>query len=256
MSEHKSLVLSDWTVVEDNCSMRYIRHTDPNDIRNRVAFIEKTPRIRVGAYRDSPFIDSINWMYGDKSYYGDPASQVWCDDQLFILGWEVYDDSAVITRTQRAYFWLLEIAGYARVEIDPDVITSIQRDRLPTWQALADALAEAVSYEDGKVYIIRTWSGAIRHNVLCQIKDGKPVFWFAGRKNAWLVRIDLEGTKDFGDSNDTRVFMCRELLWMGRRHQTHFHPDFDFAHGEEYRQTVAGIVRTHAELTAFLNQAK
>lgn len=37
--------LSAW-VMQDHCSLRYVLGTDKAEIGNRVAFIEKTPRVR------------------------------------------------------------------------------------------------------------------------------------------------------------------------------------------------------------------
>mgnify|MGYP003656018820 CR=1 FL=1 len=90
--------LSDWIVVEDYCALRIIKNSDPEKIENRVAFIEKTPRIRVGEFtnRDEDF---KNWEQGDKGsggsgdhealgQYGfDPDSRAWCDEELIKLGY-------------------------------------------------------------------------------------------------------------------------------------------------------------------------
>jgi hypothetical protein len=40
--------LSDWIVVDEYCATRVIEGTDPDVVANRVAFIEKTPRVCVG----------------------------------------------------------------------------------------------------------------------------------------------------------------------------------------------------------------
>jgi len=257
MSEHKSFVLSDWTVVEDNCSMRYIRHTDPNDIRNRVAFIEKTPRIRVGAYRDSPFIDSINWMYGDKSYYGDPASQVWCDDQLHLLGWPVYGEMDILHRLKWCYEWFTLASHRAVIRFsDDDVIRGVRRACLPSWAALAGAFAMTTRYEEGNIFILRTWSGAIQHKFLCQIKNHEPVFWIAGRNHAWFIRLDSDGIKDVSMDAETREYLCREMLLMRYQNQTYVHPELDTTRVDEYRAVVSGIAKTGTDLDAFLQQAK
>lgn len=67
--------------------MRYLAGTDPLQVRNRVAFIEKTPRIRVGPYT-SESEDSKNWFPGYKGDNGwDAVSQGWCDQHLLTLGY-------------------------------------------------------------------------------------------------------------------------------------------------------------------------
>ena len=87
----------------DGCSMRIIQGTDPDDIRNRVAVIEKTPRVRIrpaylresrgtyeggGEYLDHKWAEHLDWCYGDK---GDDCnnkeSKAWCDAMLKLLGY-------------------------------------------------------------------------------------------------------------------------------------------------------------------------
>lgn len=56
--------VSEW-IDEDHCSMRIIAGADPTNIANRVAFIEKTLRVRI-----LPFTnwreDCYNWIEGPK----------------------------------------------------------------------------------------------------------------------------------------------------------------------------------------------
>lgn len=95
--------LSNWMPDPDysHCSMRIIEGTDARDIRNRVAFIEKTPRIRVTPYDTGvpEFEDWKKWHSGFKGDDGwDEVSRGWCDQQLLSLGYVVpdprpYDDS-------------------------------------------------------------------------------------------------------------------------------------------------------------------
>ena len=42
--------LSDWIVIDGYCATRVLKGTDPNEVNNRVAFIEKTPRVKIGNY--------------------------------------------------------------------------------------------------------------------------------------------------------------------------------------------------------------
>lgn len=73
-----------------HCWMRCLEGADPNDIASRVAYIEKTPRVRTKPHTQEN--DHLNWTQGPKgsSAYGvDPASRRWCDDRLRELGYEL-----------------------------------------------------------------------------------------------------------------------------------------------------------------------
>lgn len=91
--------VSPWTPVPDAdyCAMRYLEGTDPNEVSNRVAFIEKTPRVRIQPFTSVD--DWKNWHGGWKGDEGhDPVAQGWCDTHLLAMGYVVpeplpYDDS-------------------------------------------------------------------------------------------------------------------------------------------------------------------
>ena len=91
--------VSPWTAVPDAeyCAMRYIEGTDPEVIANRVAFVEKTPRVRFQPFSESE--DFRNWHAGWKGDDGwDEVAQGWCDTHLLAMGYVVpdakpYDDS-------------------------------------------------------------------------------------------------------------------------------------------------------------------
>ena len=69
------------------CSMRCVEGTDPEKVANRVAFIEKTPRVRRGPFTDD-FEDYKNWEQAWKGDDGwDPEAQAWCDEQLVAMGY-------------------------------------------------------------------------------------------------------------------------------------------------------------------------
>ena len=91
--------LSPWITVEGHCATRVIEGSDPNDIKNRIAFIEKTPRIRIpircpvtinGNQPETPPQDLFEWIQGPKGSdpYGkyEPSRQ-WCDQMLQLLGY-------------------------------------------------------------------------------------------------------------------------------------------------------------------------
>jgi hypothetical protein len=87
--ESKEIVLSKWIVIDGYCATRIIDGTDVNDVKNRVAFIEKTPSIRT----------SNGWESGPKGQGGSiedegeiiygfyPPSREWCDKRLLELGY-------------------------------------------------------------------------------------------------------------------------------------------------------------------------
>lgn len=84
--------------------MRHIVGRDPDDVRYRVALIEKTPRVRIraahfrehhGTYEDGvPYVDyhwpeHCDWCYGEKGDGpDDKESKAWCDAMLKLLGYE------------------------------------------------------------------------------------------------------------------------------------------------------------------------
>jgi len=93
--------LSEWIIVDEGpWTTRVIKGTNPNELKNRVAFIEKTPRVRDAAYTNEND-DWSNWRQGDKGrggahgsnhekleQYGfDLDSRKWCDEQLIIMGY-------------------------------------------------------------------------------------------------------------------------------------------------------------------------
>jgi hypothetical protein len=78
--------------------MRVVEGADPAVVANRVAFIEKTPRVRFQPF-NNPADDWRNWHQGWKGDDGwDEVAQGWCDAHLLTLGYVVpdvrpYDDS-------------------------------------------------------------------------------------------------------------------------------------------------------------------
>jgi hypothetical protein len=87
--------LSPWTEVPDTagkCWMRFLEGTDPSDVANRVAFIEKTARVRLAEMTD-PGTDSMNWFAGPKGADGnDQRVRDWCDEHLVELGYSLEGD--------------------------------------------------------------------------------------------------------------------------------------------------------------------
>lgn len=90
---HEAIHVTGWMAVPgaEYCSMRCIAGTDPLQVKNRVAFIEKTPRIRVAPHPGSNIDDGVNWFSGPKGSapeYGEyQPSRDWCDRELEKLGY-------------------------------------------------------------------------------------------------------------------------------------------------------------------------
>lgn len=89
-----TLKLGPWTPTTDGfAAYRCLLGKDgANDVAHRVAFIEKTPRVRIRSYsNDYGFRDSFNWA--ERPFKGDGPNDVeskaWCDSMLKLLGYEV-----------------------------------------------------------------------------------------------------------------------------------------------------------------------
>ncbi len=88
---------TDWIVDTDGQSAyrAWAADKDHTNPLNRVAFIEKTPRIRIrapqtdGRGTDPDRLDYLNWASGPKGSNGfDKESRAWCDKMLEIFyGW-------------------------------------------------------------------------------------------------------------------------------------------------------------------------
>lgn len=97
--------ISGW-VSGEGCAYRYVVGKDGTLAENRVAFIEKTPRIRIRedylgstltwsdsgdvAYRERQWPEWLDWCSGDKGDGpNDTESRAWCDGMLKALGYEL-----------------------------------------------------------------------------------------------------------------------------------------------------------------------
>lgn len=82
--------LSPWLVIDGYCATRVFLDTDPSIVKNRVAFIEKTPRV----LKDGIWISGRKGSGGpngdipENELYGFyPRSRQWCDEQLKEMGY-------------------------------------------------------------------------------------------------------------------------------------------------------------------------
>lgn len=91
----RGTVLSPWIIVDKYYATRIVKGGDVDCIADRVAFIEKSPRIRVKA---APNRNDIcepldHWWYGAKREDGfDKESRMWADEKLIELGYVLTED--------------------------------------------------------------------------------------------------------------------------------------------------------------------
>lgn len=100
--------LTKWTVTDCGCgAYRALVGKDGNEIANRVAFIEKTPRVRIRDYslgvqhrewddrgnlirEERQWQEFLDWYCGPKGdNHADPESRAWCDKMLTAMGYEL-----------------------------------------------------------------------------------------------------------------------------------------------------------------------
>ena len=90
IKEQRMMRLSDWIIVYGYCATRVLYGTDSELLENRIAFIKKTPRVRIAEYT-TEMDDQGKWFfstYGGTSEYGfDEDSRAWCDKELIKLGY-------------------------------------------------------------------------------------------------------------------------------------------------------------------------
>lgn len=91
--------ISDW-IFYDNAWMRVVEGAPLDDVKSRVAFIEKTPRIRIreghfrevvgyyedgGKYVEYSWDEWLDWCYGLKGETIEESKQ-WCDNMSRAMG--------------------------------------------------------------------------------------------------------------------------------------------------------------------------
>ena len=99
--------VTDWMMDSDGIgAFRMVQGGDPENIGHRVAFIEKTPRVRIrpahfrehrgtyedgGEYVEYHWAEHLDWAARDFKGSGadDPESRAWCDAMLKLLGYEL-----------------------------------------------------------------------------------------------------------------------------------------------------------------------
>lgn len=97
--------ITPWIVdAKYGCAYRHIVGADPEDITQRVALIEKSPRVRIrpawlrvskSRYEDGceyiveHWAEHLDWCYGSKGDgHDDEESRAWCDAMLKALGYK------------------------------------------------------------------------------------------------------------------------------------------------------------------------
>lgn len=97
----EGIELTEWVVVDGHCAARYLVGEDQSEIKNTMAFIEKTPRIRLLDFSNKDN-ERLAWLQGykgaggsegdnpDNELYGFyPKSREWCDEILTKLGYKL-----------------------------------------------------------------------------------------------------------------------------------------------------------------------
>ncbi len=158
-------ILTHWIDLPQGGAMRALAFPESGasfDLANRVAFIEKTPRVRVEPLDpqagSSSLDDHIHWRSGPKgSNCLDPASRAWCDEQLHALGYVLPEDG-LPDEAQDVGIVLLSVSlallGERAEEAEPqdlvDALSSAVR-RAQAWDDLAQmALGEGVGSDVGR----------------------------------------------------------------------------------------------------------
>lgn len=61
---------------------------DPEEVKDRIAFIEKTPRVRIREWDFTGYHDWLNWAEGKKGTGpDDEQAREWCEKMLRLLGY-------------------------------------------------------------------------------------------------------------------------------------------------------------------------
>ena len=93
-----------WIIHEGYCAFRMVEGGDPESVADRVAFIEKSARVRIAPYTDI-HTDYLNWEgvcrgtggSGDHEaqlQYGfDPECREACDEALVKMGYELTEET-------------------------------------------------------------------------------------------------------------------------------------------------------------------
>lgn len=116
--------LSEWKQTEDGHWFRHLKHAKPSDITGRVAFIEKTPRVRTDFIKNE-------WNYCDEDING--MTKEWCDYELtkqYTLG--IKDGyfkgyGLLVPKDEETYYW--ELDGFS-VGVSKNNDTSFRFDNL------------------------------------------------------------------------------------------------------------------------------
>jgi len=67
---NKQIALSDWIIIDGYCATRVLKGTDFNEVKNRIAFIEKGGRVRISDFTDED-TDNKNWKSVCRGSGGD-----------------------------------------------------------------------------------------------------------------------------------------------------------------------------------------
>lgn len=91
--------LTEW-IEDEHGAFRAVKGTDYSNPENRVAFIEKTPRVNTNIRYETNaklrrtikgFTNHDGWVYGwkksSREYGAYVPARNWCDNMLYLMGW-------------------------------------------------------------------------------------------------------------------------------------------------------------------------
>jgi hypothetical protein len=92
--------VSPWIIVDGYCATRIIEGGNVDNIADRIAFIEKTPRVRIREYSlgcdswnggERCWAEHLDWCSNRdlSSNAFDEDARKWCDGMLVALGYEL-----------------------------------------------------------------------------------------------------------------------------------------------------------------------
>lgn len=202
--------LTPW-ILRDGFAMRCISDTDQENIGNRVALIEKTPRVRVLPYSNNGLYDSAAWLQGPQGTGPDDArAQIWCDQQLRNMGYILPGDKSPVISDEQTKLVLISvfistavIAGLVAGRIFPSFLelvmlglAALRMGRIiafenvftPLRKPLVNTVPHAYNGDTTEPRYATGWRHAIGELMSCPICAGS---WSAlGLMVAWVLVPD------------------------------------------------------------------
>ncbi len=85
-----------WQTVDGYCAARVRVGGNPDKVTDRLAFIQKTPKVRIREHSEHYAVDDAwNWAEGQHfkgNDASDPEARAWCDRVLLEMGYDLKDN--------------------------------------------------------------------------------------------------------------------------------------------------------------------